>query len=70
VIDSHDAQVWAKAIKDVKEKDKKQRLEEAGKLRTSYKNEYRWDKQSEELIRKMMNLVQGMNFCFHVFLGF
>jgi len=70
VIDSHDAQVWAEAIKDIKEKNKKQRLEEAKKLRNAYKNEYRWDKQSEELIGKMMNLVQGMNFCFHVFLGF
>ena len=43
VIDSNDAQVWAKAIKDVRDKDRKQRLEEAEKLRTSYKEEYRWN---------------------------
>jgi len=68
VIDSHDAQVWAKAIKDVRDKDRKQRLEEAKKLRTSYEEEYRWNKQSEELIGKMVNVIHGMNDCFHAFL--
>ena len=68
VIDSHDIQVWAKAIKNVRDKDRKTRLKEADTLRSLYKEEYKWQQQSEELIGKMVNMIHGMNFCFDAFL--
>ena len=61
VIDSEDPLVWAEAIKEVWNKDRETRLQEAEVLRSSYKKKYSWAKQSEDLVEKMVNIVnQGM----------
>ena len=61
VIDSEDPLVWAEAIKEVWNKDRETRLQEAELLRSSYKKKYSWAKQSEDLVAKMVNIVnQGM----------
>ena len=61
VIDSEDAKVWAKAIKDVCCKERRRRLQESEALRTSYEKEYSWEKQSKLLIDKMVSMTRGMN---------
>ena len=63
VIDSEDPLVWAEAIKKVWNKDRETRLQEAELLRSSYKKKYSWAKQSEDLVRKLVDIVnQGMHF--------
>ena len=62
VIDSSDSQVWAKKIQHVFDKDRGLRLKEAEELRKSYDAEYSWEKQSEKLVGKMVNMVHGMKF--------
>jgi len=57
VIDSEDPLVWAKAIKEVWKKDRETRLQEAEQLRSSYRERYSWAKQSEDLVKKMVNIV-------------
>ena len=58
VIDSDDPLVWAEAIKEVWNKDRETRLLEAELLRSSYKKKYSWAKQSENLVKKMINIVR------------
>ena len=62
VIDSEDAKVWAKAIKEIWNKDRETRLLEAEVLRSSYEKKYSWPKQSQGLVTKMISVVHGMNF--------
>ena len=66
VIDSDDAQVWAKKIEDAWSKDRRERLEESELLRASYEKKYSWEKQSKELIRKMVEMIHGRDFSFNV----
>lgn len=61
VIDSEDSEVWAKAIKDVRHKDRTKRLKESKLLRASYEEEYSWGNQTKLLISKMVTMTQGMN---------
>ena len=61
VIDSEDPLEWAEAIKEVWNKDRETRLQEAELLRSFYKKKYTWAQQSEDLVEKMVNIVnQGM----------
>ena len=63
MIDSEDPLVWAEGIKEVWKKDRETRLQEAELLRSSYKKNYSWAKQSKDLVEKMVNIVnQGMYF--------
>ena len=64
VIDSEDVQVWTQRIKDIRGKDRRERLKESEALRSFYKDKYSWEKQSEELTREMLKMVHGMNFLF------
>ena len=64
MIDSEDPRVWATAIKNIWSKDRQRRLEEAKALRTSYEEKYSWAKQTEDLLEKMITIVNGMNFQF------
>ena len=66
VIDSDEAKVWTKAIKDIWDKDRKDRLFECETLRSFYKKKYSWEEQSKELLTKMISLVHGMNFCLNL----
>jgi len=61
VIDSEDPKIWAAAIKDIWDKNRQSRLEEAQVLRSSYETKYSWARQSKDLIKNMINLVHGMN---------
>ena len=62
VIDSDDSEVWAKAINDVRNKNRKKRLQESKALRASYEMEYSWENQTKALISKMIRMTQGRNF--------
>ena len=61
-IDSEDVQVWTQRIKDIRGKDRRERLQESEVLRIFYKDKYNWQKQSKELTREMLKIVHGMNF--------
>ena len=61
VINSEDPEVWAKAIKDVQDKDRCDRLQESEGLRASYEKKYSWESQTKSLISKMFSITQGMN---------
>ncbi|XP_020622202.1 uncharacterized protein LOC110059815 isoform X2 [Orbicella faveolata] len=58
VIDSEDSEAWAKAIKDVRDRNRKKRLQESEALRASYEKEYSWDNQTKTLVSKMINMTQ------------
>ena len=61
VIDSEDAKVWAEAIKEIWNKDRETRLQEADMLRSSYSRKYSWAKQSQDLVTEMISLTKGRN---------
>ena len=62
VMDSEDPSTWTAAIKDIWNKDRKSRLDEVKALRGSYSERYRWSKQCNYLIEKMVKLLEGMNY--------
>ena len=59
VVDSEDPKEWAKAIKIVRQKGRKVRLEEAKFLREQYALKYSWQKQCDFLVEKMLHLCFG-----------
>ena len=61
VIDSEDPKEWAAAIKKAQDKCRSERLQEAEALRTFYMEKYCWKKQCEDLLHKMINMVDGMS---------
>ena len=61
VIDSEDPNAWAAAIKDIWNKKRKKRLGEAKVLRDSYGTTYSWSEQCKDLLKKMINSLNGMN---------
>ena len=63
VIDSEDSNTWAKAIKDVRKKNRLNRLYESNVLRASYEMKYNWAVQTKSLISNMACITEGMNFC-------
>ena len=60
VINSEDPKVWAAAIKNMWDKDRQSRLEEAKLLRILYERKYSWSKQSKDLLVKIRDLFRGM----------
>ena len=58
VITSNDCEDWAKAIKAVRQKDRKIRLKEIKTLRGNYAETYSWQKQCDDLVERM-NLLEG-----------
>ena len=62
VIESEDPMMWASAIKDICNRDRQRRLEEAKTLRTSFAEKYSWAKQSRALVDSMIRMVHGKNF--------
>lgn len=64
LVDSNDAKVWAKKIKDISTKDRTVRLEEAKDLRSCYEKTYSWEEQSKDLVEKMTNMIHGKSFNF------
>ena len=59
IVDSEDPQDWAKAIKTVREKDRKIRLEEVKFLRERYASNFSWQEQCGLLVERMQNNTPG-----------
>ncbi|XP_068724128.1 protein NLRC3-like [Montipora capricornis] len=57
VIDSEDPNAWTAAIKDIWNKNRQTRLDEAKVLRDSYGTKYIWSEQCNDLLKKMINSV-------------
>ena len=62
VVESADPEEWANAIRAVRQKDRKERLQEIERLRTSYENTFSWEKQCDALVEKMWEIVHGKIF--------
>ena len=62
VIGDEDPSAWAAAIECIWNKDRKSRLDEVKTVRDCYAERYSWSEQCEHLIKKMVELVDGMNF--------
>ena len=58
VVCSDDPEEWGKAIRRVRQKPRKLRLEEACYLREAYDKEYNWVKQCKMLVNKMREILQ------------
>ena len=61
VVDSEDPKEWAAAIKNVQDKGRRGRLQEAEALRALYMETYCWKRQCQDLLHKMRNMVDGMS---------
>jgi glycosyltransferase involved in cell wall biosynthesis len=59
VVESEDPKDWAKKIRDVREKSREVRLEEAKLLREMYLKKFRWQESCDFLLQKMEDLVFG-----------
>ena len=59
VVDSEDPKDWAKKIRDVCQKPRKDRLSEAKLLREHYAKAYDWEKPCTVLVKKMQTLAFG-----------
>ena len=62
VIDSDDAEEWAKNIEKVWNKDRELRLEEAEDIRNSYGKKYSWEEQCSVLVEKIKSMLNGRTF--------
>ena len=60
VVDSEDPKVWAEAIHGVRKKNRSQRLKGIEQLRTSYEEQFSWEKQCDLLVDKMWDKVHGV----------
>ena len=61
VVDSEDPKDWAKKIRDVRQKPRKDRLSEAKLLCEHYAKAYDWEKPCTVLVEKMQTLAFGKN---------
>ena len=59
VVNSEDANEWAKAIRTIHDKKRKLRLREAVKVRESYAEEYPWEGECGRLVERMLDIIQG-----------
>ena len=59
VVNSEDANEWAKAIRTIHDKKRKLWLREAVKVRESYSQEYQWKGECGKLVERMLNIIQG-----------
>ncbi|XP_068713671.1 uncharacterized protein [Montipora foliosa] len=59
VVNSEDANEWAKAIRTIHGIERKLRLREAAKIRESYTEEYQWEGECGRLVERMFNIIQG-----------
>ena len=62
VVESDDPKVWAKAIKAVRQKDRKMRLNEIQIVRNSYALKYNWGKECDKLVERMSNITRRGKF--------
>ena len=59
IVNSEDANDWAKAIRTIHGIERKLRLREAVKIRESYAEEYQWERECGRLVERMLNIIQG-----------
>ncbi|XP_044166791.1 nucleotide-binding oligomerization domain-containing protein 2-like isoform X2 [Acropora millepora] len=59
VIDSEEPSVWTAAIKNIWNKDRQLRLDEAKVLCDSYRKRYSWSEQCKKLLEKMVRLLEN-----------
>ena len=64
VVNSDEPEDWSKAIKKVRQKERKKRLKEMQRVRESYGQNYNWEEQCEILIREMRRKVFGKQVLF------
>ena len=62
VLHSEDPKEWANAIRVIRQKKRTVRLKEAFLLREEYAANYSWQRQCENLVEKMVNLVSGESY--------
>ena len=62
IVESEDISEWSKAIKEVRDKGRRVRLEEADLLRKYYNEVYSWEEQCGALVEEMLKMASGMNF--------
>ena len=67
VVNSDNPEDWSKAIKKVRQKERKKRLKEMQRVRKSYGQNYKWEEQCEILIREMRRKVFGRQVLFFPF---
>ena len=68
VVNSDKPEDWSKAIKKVRQKERKKRLDEMQQLRKSYGQKYNWAEQCEILVKEMRRKVFGRQLLFFPFL--
>ena len=61
VVESEDPKKWARAIAGVRQKERSERLQEIQRLKTSYEEQFSWEKQCDILVDKMWDIVYGKN---------
>ena len=61
-VGSEDAIDWAEAIKKIRRKERRIRLEEAVYLRSYYDAKYSWEEPCRDLFQRMLTMVTGMDF--------
>ena len=59
VVNSEDANEWAKAIRRIHGCKRKLRLSEAVKICESYAEQYHWEGECGRLVERMLNVIQG-----------
>ena len=59
LVNSEEANDWAKAIHAIHDRKRKLRLREAVKVRESYAEEYQWERECGKLVQKMLDIIQG-----------
>ena len=59
VVDSDDAEKWAKEMEKVWKKKRKIRLDESRDVRDYYSQEYKWEDQCRDLVEKMKSIHRG-----------
>ena len=64
VVNSDRPEDWSKAIKKVRQKERKKRLDEMQQLRKSYGQKYNWAEQCEILVKEMRRKVFGRQLLF------
>ena len=64
VVNSDNLEDWSKAIKKVRQKERRKRLQEMQRLRESYGQKYSWEEQCKILVREMKRKVFGRQVLF------
>ena len=70
VVKSDEPEDWSKAIKKVRQKERKKRLDEMQRLRESYGQKYNWAEQCKILVKEMRRKVFGRQVLFFPFLPY